>query len=433
MKFPGKKPKRSSGCNDKVHGGSFEKSKRAILLKVIVSILIFALLCALPVFINDPVGYLPALTYVFLFLFSLVYVNVLAARIDCGLLANMHSCPRNTNINFRLRFRNRSWLPCVGLQARFVVTDIFEGTDIFTDLNISVKSKAMRDFDLPVRFAHIGTCKVGLSQVCVSDLLGLFIKNITVPAMEALEITPRLFDVDQSAIRSLELNETKESMTPFQKDGMDYMGVREYKIGDPMKAIHWKLSSRGIDTLYTKLYETSGTPGMEILLSTHAPSLSHEDLAALYDTCIEAAVSFHDFALRNNLRTRLVIEDKHGGRAYYGDEERIDYRDMLDKLPLPGPDNGITLVSDELHSLMMQQDAPGNVVIITSYLSEETVVAMLDARSRGKQLLCVLITPTKIPADARYEINGIVQRLAQAGIGAVEINDSEEIERLIFG
>ena len=407
-------------------------SKRAAVLKAVVCLLILVLLCIPPVFVNNPVGYLPVLSYLFLLLILFLYVNITARFVVMGMASNMTSCPRNTDINFLLRFKNNGLLPCMRLSALFKVTDIFGNDDATTWLSISIAPKKTRDFNFPVRFAHLGECQVGIAQATISDPIGLFTRKLETPGLDTVEITPRLFNIDRSAIQSLELNETKESMTPFQKDGMDYMGVREYKRGDPMKSIHWKLSSRVIGMMYTKLYETSGTPGMEILLSTHAPDVSDDELRTLYDTSVEAAVSFHDFALNNNLRTELSFEGRDGERVRYGDEGRIDYRDLMRKLPLPSPNESPKAVADELHELSYRQDSPGNIVVLASYLPQECVVSMLEARSRGKQLLVVLITPSDVPPEARFEMNGIIQRLAQSGIHTVELCDSDEIEGLSF-
>ena len=73
-------------------------------------------------------------------------------------------------------------------------------------------------------------------------------------------------------------------------NGTDYVGVREYELGDSTKQIHWKLSAHSINYM-TKLSESSKQSDFAVVLDTAANEADREELMTIYDTLVETVFS----------------------------------------------------------------------------------------------------------------------------------------------
>lgn len=408
-----------------------QQTRRPFVLKVFALVCIGLVLGVLPVFVSNAIGYVPILAYVLMLVCMRVYLACVCRGLSFGCLASAGSCPRNTDLQFLMRFRNKAPLPCTKLRVRFCVTDIFGEVDAMHDFNLSLDARRTRDVRFGVRFAHIGTCQVGIASVRVEDLLGLFGKTIPGSGLLDIEVTPRIYPVSSQIVESLELNETQVSRTPFQQDGMDYRDVREYRPGDPMKAVHWKLSSR-TDELYTKLYETSGTPGLAVLMDMRFPQDGRSDLMSLRDTMLEAALSIHRFGRDRGLYTELLFRDKEGQLALYKDAEDIDYHELLGRLPSPAEQQLGAETAQLIAERSQSSLTPGNLVLVTAQPDTELIVALDEARARGKRPMAFIATCPDDTREYQRFIAGLRRRMQDANIPATVLDALGEVEELRF-
>lgn len=411
---------------------SRERGRRHPVLRAVVCVAVLALLCIPPVFTNSAIGYVPALTMLFLVALSYGYLRLLASRLQFGVLSSRKSCPRNTASKFLVRFKSRLPLTYTRVDAVFRVSTSFGTDDVLKRFSFSLAPFKSRDFEFGVRFAHVGTIEVGLSQVVLHDPLGLFTRALPVAPPSTVEVTPRIYPVDEDIVRLLELSESMESPIPISRDGMDYMGVREYQLGDPMKAIHWKLSSRTGD-LYTRLYETSGNPGVDVLCDLYCRPLPEQTLMFVYDALMELGLSLHHFGLVHSIRVDLLFYDEAGECCRFGDLTEIDHRELIRRMPLPSPQRDEDEMAQLVSELTLNTAACANMIVCVSTIGERLATALLEAQGHGRKVVVFLVVPEQMDEEERAASTAPLRRLADEGVSCAVFSGSSQTQEVTLG
>lgn len=100
------------------------------------------------------------------------------------------------------------------------------------------------DVLLPLDTSHVGCINLHIIKVKVYDYLGLFSLSLKLPEKRHIVVMPHLERPDPMPIFPIDKINNK-GMKPKPGGGFaeDY-DLREYRIGDPLNAIHWKLTSK---------------------------------------------------------------------------------------------------------------------------------------------------------------------------------------------
>lgn len=401
-----------------------------VVPRVVGCLLALAVLCVIPVFVNTAIGYVPVLTFVFVLALSALYPRILARRLEFALLVDRETCLRNTDVRLLVRFSNPVRLICPRVDAEVCVTDIFGEEDTSSSFSFSLGAKRMRDFELGVRFAHVGTVTAGVRRLVVHDPLGLFFCTVAVGDRREIEVLPHVFPVDASLARTLRLQEALESATPFSRDGMDYTGVREYAYGDPLKSIHWKLLSHS-DELYTRLFDSVGEPMIDILCGTEFGDHDNQTLMSLYDVELEAALSVYEFCLANQLRTRLSFCDGQDSQATFDSASRPSHRAIVRAFPslTAGPPEGLA-------ELVLQRASgtagENNLVVCTATLSEALVDALVQASRGCGGVILFYVMPPGIDSVERRELVRPLRRLEQSSVSCFALDSAEQLGEIAY-
>ena len=133
-----------------------------------------------------------------------------------------------------------------------------------------------------------GAVTLALESTEIRDIFGLCRFPVRGETASMLVVLPRLFDAHVFLDESISpLNEG--AFTPVVSNlfwGSDTTSFREYRSGDPVRRIHWKLSSKMDKTM---LRETNEPPSLGVLLNLRtafpeppAPDAMEETLSALF-------------------------------------------------------------------------------------------------------------------------------------------------------
>ena len=154
-----------------------------------------------------------------------------------------------------------------GLLPGAVLTAVLRGRSRLTGEETAVKLSASRfapDAAGTLRTAHCGTVILSLSDAAVQDWFGLYRCALTVQSTRFVTVEPPLFDVRITLAENETVTADSErwSSTHPGHDPSETFGFRTYVPGDPIRQIHWKLSSK-LDRLVIR---EPGMPAARTLL-----------------------------------------------------------------------------------------------------------------------------------------------------------------------
>ena len=374
-------------------------------------------LAAPAVFVNTAMGYIPIVTYLVLLLLSFVYVRVLEHNVSYEATTTASDCYRGDQSDFSLTVRNNSFLPAVRIQALFFLSDLFGGEGATEVHNITLGPRRSKTFEFGTRFDHIGTYDVGVRQFSIYDPLGVFSVVHVNDELTNVRVLPRLFDVSDLPLSTDSALEAKKNFATVLNEGMDYSSVREYQWGDPIKTIHWKLSSRlPAGDYLTRLYETNANPGIAIIADFDAPQYTIDELMSIYDTVVECTFSLERYAESNGLDAELIFQDKDKQQRRFFtplSSKRLDILDCMPKIYSPGSGReALALIRNELKSKFAQY----NLAICTSVISKELVESLVSAKSGKRAPMLFAVIPSTADDERRKQYTKQLEPLDAAGV-----------------
>ena len=109
-----------------------------------------------------------------------------------------------------------------------------------------------------VKFPFRGTYTIGVENIYVYDFFRMFCVKIDINMLETVYVLPRKLDLDigQAEAISDASRKTRKSNTSYEK--IEISDIREYRNGDALKSIHWKLSSKAEDFM-VRDYDTGSS------------------------------------------------------------------------------------------------------------------------------------------------------------------------------
>jgi len=330
----------------------------------------------------------------------------------------------------RLSITNQGeWLEIVHVQDRF--SDDLEVIDGNLSAVTALAPGETLDLTYRVR-GERGNVGFGPVEVAVSDVLGVVLRRRTVETPQRLMILPEVIELRRVAIRP---RRTRAYAGPVPArhggSGVEFFGVREYQIGDPLRWINWQVSARHPPSLFTNEFEQERITDVGLILDARRRTDVEGAGTRLFEHAVEATASLAAAFLNDGDRVGLLV---YGGFLDwtfpgYGriQEERI-------RRALSRAETGESRVFESLDYIPTRYFPAKSQLVLVSPLCEDDVPTLVRLRARGYQLLIISPNPVAFetrllgsdPAVrmavrvARLERALLMRRLQRAGVRTVD-------------
>ncbi len=181
---------------------------------------------------------------------SILAAHLTASRLTvsfAGVQENMHI---EEPFTLKVILQNPTWIPMLNVNILLHVKNAFfklEGRHI---LNVPAYAGRNNEITYPMTSEYLGVLSVEAEQLQVMDWLGFVTwkrnicgkKEILLLPFASIDVEP---DMTAAASGMTELEESKKKGHDFS----DVQDVREYRPGDKLQNIHWKLSAKKGDLM----------------------------------------------------------------------------------------------------------------------------------------------------------------------------------------
>ena len=121
-----------------------------------------------------------------------------------------------------------------------------------------------------VSFCYRGLYEIGVSEIYISDMLRMFRLRVDVDNYSNVLVYPRYLDIKAKDHHAY--TELPSAHAPVKAQEIaEAANIREYRVGDSQKSIHWKLSSK-TEELQVKDYSINRDKNIYIFADLAAPS-----------------------------------------------------------------------------------------------------------------------------------------------------------------
>lgn len=287
--------------------------------------------------------------------FVMAVIQLLFVNAEFG--ANRITAPKDISFDLIIRVKNSFVFPAVPLELKCVIPDGEIG--LIADKRLFVSLPPFGNAEIAVRCKHRfrGSYQSEILRLYVVDPLRLIRVSKKCERSVPMMFLPRKLMLEDIILRSaVEQSYSQKRLNSADKE--DFSHVREYRDGDVLQLVHWKLTAKQ-DDLMIKQFDSINDLRAVIFCDYH----QNNDIDGMTraDMMIECAIAFAKTALDKGIHSTVDIGDFNTKPSYISGETSFN----------------------EFFHLMS---------VIPPDINTEDMCAMIDALDKSSAALLVLIT-----------------------------------------
>ena len=152
----------------------------------------------------------------------------------------------------KLIITNKSPIPVGRMKAIIQVEDTLIGKKKKYVMKLAMVPKGEHVFESNVAFSGAGNYEICIKSLRVYDFTGLLYGRIKVAKWKNVQVMPKLYDVPVALTEATKHFYGEADLYEDNRAGNDVnevLQVREYKAGDRLQNIHWKMSAKQDDLM----------------------------------------------------------------------------------------------------------------------------------------------------------------------------------------
>jgi uncharacterized protein (DUF58 family) len=209
-------------------------------------------------------------------------------------------------------------------------------------------------------------------------------------------------------------------------EGPSFFGLREYRIGDPIRKIHWPTTVR-TRTVMVKEFEEDMHSSVTLLLDTSQGSLFKTGNTSNLEHAIRTAASLANYTLVNGHPTTLMYceDDSY---AFCMDKATGNLTPVLDALARLEPAN-IT-PAELLASARRRLNKNANCMVVLLSHNRAAMEELLKLRSMGADVFLVVVDRYGHRAVEKHSdwLPEMLQLFEYAGINSIMMTPDDDIQ-----
>ncbi len=357
---------------------------------------------------------------------SFAYAFLTYKRFNFGQELDKHMVTKGTALSYSFFLENTSPFFFPFIKIKFFSTASM-GNDVVEDTySLPPGAVERHAVELPCRYR--GRYDVGIQKIEVLDMLGLLSLSRPVPEPQYVIVYPRVIPL--ARFRTTASNvEIEIAAKPGKKSNSSNVisEIREYRYGDSMKNIHWKLSSK-TGKLLVKSYDGASEAGVNVFMDLSLPPLEFAKSVIFEDKLIEAAVAIINYCVSRNISVRVVydagspVEKRISGNY----EFNLLLKDLAE-IPFQSETSMARLLGSHVSDFVNKTD----LVIITGKPDGSLYERICQLAGAGYNVIPVYVSPAQLTGEEPREAGEFISGLADAGIYTYRIDINDDIKSVL--
>lgn len=329
------------------------------------------------------------LFYVLLITFALPLMHSLIALKGLKGQVNIpkQSLFSGDKIHIGYQVNNKSLFSIPYLEIKSDISKQLTGNDS-PKLILSLEKKETFSHKETVVLSRRGYYQVGEIEVTIKDVFGFYSFNKKITSNTSLIVYPDTITLSTFYITtSHESGDLLVQDSRFQ-DKSRINALREYREGDSIKAIHWKLSAIK-EIPIVKDYEHRGDTNVIVFVDNYKELFKYDIDRRLEDKIADTALSIVDYCLRQDIEINLETQDKKEYITVPG-QQISDLKPFLEVLArFKG--NGLIDFKTLLLSRIETLKKDSTVIIITPHLDKIMAAHGIELKMKNLNPLFIVI------------------------------------------
>lgn len=267
-------------------------------------------------------------------------------------------------------------------------------------------------------------------RLTASDSLGLFRRQVTIACEARLRVLPRVDKIRRLPIRP-QRTRPFVGLVPAHRGGpgVEFFGLREYQMGDPLRWVNWKACARYQRIVFTNEYEQECVADIGLILDIRRRGYVGSGEDSLFEHAIQATAALAETFLDDGNRVGLLLFGSLVNWTFPG-YGKLQRERILRALADVEPGDYV----DRLEYLPTRLFPAQSQLVLVSPLLREDLRVLVRLRARGYPVLVISPDPVAFEEGrhgpeaaaelavriARLERELLIRKLRRAGVHVVD-------------
>lgn len=282
---------------------------------------------------------------------------------------------------FSMVIQNNSFIPApyvtIKNKALTMINSKYNGDAISLSLD---EGKIIKH---EINFKTRGIYNFGEMSVNFKDLFCLFEVNRNLNRDGIIRVYPRLYDIEKSVLRGSDIFKNAVSNRSSIEDMYSIKDIREYRDGDNLKRINWKVSAKYND-LYVRNFDTVSGQEFNIFLDMNARNYELDEQGLLEEHMVDFCVSLMNYMVQKEIKTRLFLNASKA--ESYAIEAKEDFDKVMDHFLTQKSDGDydfIKFINSNVHELA----SLSGMGVITGSVTDGLTDNLMTLKDKGHNIL----------------------------------------------
>lgn len=199
---------------------------------------------------------------------SVLHTALTCRGIDAGLVMK-DICVKGESVSGCLKIKNRGSFALFKIRVCLSAENLMTGEKHQRVFDTAISGKRETEIEFMMKNSLCGMIRLTFEEVTVYDIFGIYGKKIKTGFEEGIKVLPDMFPMVPHILPGI-ASDSESIEYSLQKPGDDaseIFGIREYREGDSMRNIHWKLTGK-CDDIMVKLPSLPLENSILLLLET---------------------------------------------------------------------------------------------------------------------------------------------------------------------
>ena len=239
---------------------------------------------------------------------SIWITKILAPKITVSFVSKTASIVVNNDIIMEVSLKNPTWFSFLNCELSFKYSNLYYPLDSLHNLSLSAPLKKNNTCVFKLNTRYSGICEITYFNFRITDPLHLYTRCFNDAKTFYIPVLPKLnsktYPVFPESFLDTENDDIAVSKGSLNQELKE---IREYRPGDRLQNIHWKLSSK-MDDLLVKEMQESASRTLCLL-----PELSSEDI----ENTLSTVWSYMNYLISANLFFGICITNYNSSEIEY--------------------------------------------------------------------------------------------------------------------
>lgn len=206
---------------------------------------------------------------------SFLLMIITKALIQVYVFADKNQTEKYSPVEYEIRVINQSPIPCPFVEALISQPSTDAVKTLEERLFLSLIPFGGYSVKRTVSFKFRGLYEIGVKELYVTDILHIFRIRADIDNYSNVTVAARRLPLHGASERAVSDLPSPVSRVIDTRDMSEVANIRDYRIGDPLRSIHWKLSAKSEEML-VRDYSTNNDRHTYIFVDMSEPTTPPE-------------------------------------------------------------------------------------------------------------------------------------------------------------